>query len=86
MVVGLFSEGVGVEAVNSAADEAHFNGSEVGAANRADTMISAEGEVDVAGDLDGKTMISLSETGTLRSISNPTGKCWRRLILIDWQN
>ena len=86
MVVGPFSAGVAVEVGNSVVDEALSNVSEVGAANKVDTMISEEDEGDVAGGLDGKTTINPSGTETLRSISNLTGKCWRRLTLIDLRN
>jgi hypothetical protein len=37
-----------------------------------------------AEDLVGKIMTSHSETAMRLSISNPTGKCWRRLISIVW--
>lgn len=78
--------GVGVEGVNNVADEALFSVLEAGVANKADTMISVEAEVGEAGGLVGKITINLSGTETLRSISNPSGRCWRRLISIGWQN
>lgn len=79
-----FSVGGDGEAVINVAEEEHSSVWVGVAVNKATTMTTVEDEEAVAVGLDGKTMINPSATGTLRSTSSLSGRCWRKLTSTAW--
>ena len=79
MVAAQSSVDEGVELEINVEVEARSNEWAEEAASKAATMTIVAGDQDVDEDLDGKTTINHKETETLRSTSDLTGKCSRRL-------